>query len=234
MEALQDLDAEDVTRWAAWFDKEYQQLWDDVRRLVHRLSTDQNVDLAWHHVVMAVGNFKRQTPIEYFLPSLQGELQEVSTACVTVYFDERPIELDATTFKAWRKELTDVTGIGVPTATTILAALWPKEHAIFDRRVARSMTALQSPEQREAWKYSARADRTQKIPERDWPNYDVYLKAARATANALNVELQQLERALFMIDQEFKLDSSRSWDQLGEDMKARLHEEPKPKMRKTD
>ena len=91
---------------------------------------------------MAIGNFKRRggfiapaslgkpeqpadRPGEIVIPGLRED--DATVAC------EQP--------GSWQR-LTKVRGLGVPTATTVLAALWPSNHVIMDIRDTRAALGL--------------------------------------------------------------------------------------------
>jgi hypothetical protein len=104
-------------------------------------SETQSAVLAWHHLLLAVGNFKRRGGL-IMPPSLVGEVESErpdhfrihtsGTATLALKSDDQP---------TWRK-LTQVEGVGVPTATTLLSALWPGSHVIIDKRAMRAAIGL--------------------------------------------------------------------------------------------
>lgn len=138
-----------VTRLAtSWVSAgHWRQAWSDIEILAQRFlegDPDENgmATLAWHHLLLAVGNFKRRgglivparlrspravgtCPDEITIPGAAGELARL--AC----------EESAT----WPR-LTETPGLGVPTATTVLSALWPSRHVIIDTRDTRAALGL--------------------------------------------------------------------------------------------
>jgi len=116
--------------------------WEDIRYLARLVfaacqQSDKTAALSrWHHLLLAVGNYKRQagmvTP-----PNIAPKGFESSPAPTSQFVVPGTEEaLDRDDAESW-KVLTDMTrgkvkGLGVPTATTLLSALWPEDHLILD------------------------------------------------------------------------------------------------------
>jgi len=126
--------AVDISRWASrWNDTG---LWSDVLLLADRVwgasAADERV-LAWHHLLMAVGNFKRQGG-RRIMPAV--DLPPARPVSRTQTFDTptgMAVNVEALT--DWQRLQASLVGIATPTCTTLLAALWPGDHFVFDWRV---------------------------------------------------------------------------------------------------
>ena len=109
------------------------QLWQDVEWLASRLATAPDQRTAWHHFFLACGNFKRPGGTKIHPWSLSADdwtrTDEVPSTIVSL--DGRALSAEDPASWRW---LTEVRGVLVPTATTILSALWPGRHAIMDVR----------------------------------------------------------------------------------------------------
>jgi hypothetical protein len=123
-------------------------LWDDVLFLADRFwdaSEQESRLIGWHHLVLAVGNFKRQTGRRLRPPALQGQadrsqVHREGEQTLVPTLDGLTLRLDDS--KSWRMLSGTLPGAEVPTTTTILAALWPDQHFIFDWRVHAAANAL--------------------------------------------------------------------------------------------
>ncbi len=126
--------AERVGRWASrWTDTG---LWDEVLLLANRVwvaSSSSDQALAWHHLLLAVGNFKRQggrrirPAIE--LPAL-APVEPMNT-----FVTPTGVLVDVDAVASWEALSDSIPGVATPTCTTLLAALWPNRHFVFDWRV---------------------------------------------------------------------------------------------------
>jgi hypothetical protein len=123
----------------------YETLWRDVQAAadrVHRaLGTDQ--EWAWHHVLLAVANFKAQMPVfPARLPPLPvGEnFKRGDTLHVPV--PGGPLTLRSEDPRTWRELSERLSGLGVPRTTTVLSALWPGRHVIADWHALSAAVAL--------------------------------------------------------------------------------------------
>ena len=119
-------------------------LWGDVVWLgEHFWAATDPADRAirWHHVVLAVGNFKRpqvrwlrpcrlrRTPDP---PPTVGSFFETPTG-LRVHRDDRA---------SWESLRSSLAGADVSTTTALLAALWPSHHLVFDWRVRAAASGL--------------------------------------------------------------------------------------------
>lgn len=202
-----------IVDWAAAFGSDGEALWADTTSLASRfwaMSEDQDRQVAWHHLVMSVGNFKRQTPIH--IGECMATVPEVSAAPPEEVVVPGGSRLARDEAKSWRV-LTAVRGLGVATATTLLSALWPGTHVIIDRfawaaavglRASQGVSSrLRGPEDRKP------------LPDITWSDYDEYLPWVHATAHAAEVEPRAVERTLYQLPREVGKAESRSWRDYG-------------------
>jgi hypothetical protein len=120
-------------------------LWDDILRLADRAWTapdDSECRMRWHHLVMAVGNFKGQNgrrlrPARIAAVPVTAPAAGRDRFCVP----EGPAVIcdDA---ESWTRLQQSLGGAAAATTTTLLAALWPDSHHILDWRVLAAVTGL--------------------------------------------------------------------------------------------
>lgn len=121
-------------------------LWDDIvwlALLARASADDQERRMRWHHLVMAFGNFKRQGGRR-----LRPDPVSPATSLTAVVQSDnfpvpglgRPVEHDG--LDSWLLLENSLSGAGTATTTTLLAALWPGKHHIFDWRVAAAVAGL--------------------------------------------------------------------------------------------
>lgn len=213
------LERRQILDWGGAFGVDGKALWADSARLAARFwatPEGHNRQVAWHHLLMAVGNFKRQTPIH--VGECLVDLPDASS--------DPPAELvlpggprlgrdEAATWKA----LTDVPGLGVATATTLLSALWPGKHVIIDRRAWAAAVGLRASEGFTSRRVAPEDGR--RLPEITWEDYDEYLPWVRATASKHGVDLRDLERTLYQLPRNVPEAESRSWKEYGDLLRAR-------------
>lgn len=140
---LPGLAAEDVRRLSeSWDDGG---LWNDILWLADRFVASEGElrSVAWHHLVMAVGNFKRQAgrrlrPLKLADTDFVG-LSDRPLRVVVPGVEEPLVVDDSGT---WRQLNELLPGAGVATMTTLLSALWPDDHIVFDWRVHAAANAL--------------------------------------------------------------------------------------------
>jgi hypothetical protein len=156
------------------------------------------IEQRWHHLLMTAGNFKRQAPI-----NLGFQLQPVAPVpCPPFLLPGGPPSLPMITSTCGYEALDDITGIGVPTATTILSVLWPDEHLIVDRFDIYATVGL------------ALARRSGPVPQAalkawtqgtiSWGDYEWFRSTVNQTRRRFHpgdVSLLHLEKALFQLYQ---------------------------------
>jgi len=142
---LPGLDADAISRLAAqWHDEG---LWDDVSLLANALwAADGEGErrVRWHHVVLAVGNFKREGGRRLHPGRLADSYQREGDVAPPARFSVpgMSVVLDREDRGSWLDFMDSLSGAGPATTTTLLAALWPTRHFVFDRRVHAVTNAL--------------------------------------------------------------------------------------------
>lgn len=142
---LPGLDSDTIRRWAGTWDDGG--LWGDVEVLADRFwtSADGTERLTgWHHLVLAVGNFKRESgrrlrPAWLPLPLTRPAPRSSS---VLLPGTESPLLLGVDDVNSWIHLNVALPGAAVATTTTLLAALWPDRHFVFDWRVHAAANGL--------------------------------------------------------------------------------------------
>jgi hypothetical protein len=120
-------------------------LWDDILWLADQAWTapdDGERRMRWHHLVMAVGNFKRQNgrrlrPARIAVDPVASLAASRDRFCVP----EGP-EVICDDAESWARLEQSLDGAAAATTTTLLAALWPDSHHILDWRVLAAVTGL--------------------------------------------------------------------------------------------
>jgi hypothetical protein len=109
-------------------------------RLFDTVDTQGRCDAeTFHHLLMAVGNFKRQAG-DIHLPVDFAELAAKRRRKSLVLPGDLG-RLDRDDVASWQR-LERIPGLGIPTASCLLAALWPDSHAIMDVRDRRATIGL--------------------------------------------------------------------------------------------
>jgi hypothetical protein len=190
-------------------------LWADVLVLADRFwAASEGVSrlICWHHLVLAVGNLKRQTGRRLRPPALHGQadrsrVRRPSEVLVPTFDGLRRLRLNDP--KSWRLLSGALPGAGVPTTNTILAALWPDQHFIFDWRVHATANALRihaglgaTAEVEPASTYS---------PPLRFSDYELIRQWILETAARLKVQVTQVERSLYQLSRRAGTDKAETW-----------------------
>jgi len=182
-------------------------------------------ETVWHHLVLAVGNFKRQTPIRGIRLARLDTIAEPHTSFKVPEID---LTLGKDDSQSWRNLEDAVEGFGVPTTSTLLSALWPDYHVVIDRFAFRSAVALRASAgriSREGRTGEVGPDDTKALgDEVTWPDYDDYRRWVWCTAAAMGRNPVMVERFLYLV----RVDDSpgRSWARYGEDLRRKAEKGP--------
>jgi hypothetical protein len=160
---------------------------------------------------MAAGNFKRQAPIS--LPDLpdspHAEPLTGDGRRFTIEVKGRPKTVERDNPDSW-EHLTEIAGMGVATATTVLSALWPGYHVIADRRDIGAAIGL-AYEEAFGEKILRTAGYIGEIV--SWKRYRWFRPKIIAKAEAINVEAVHVERALYEVDLATETTSKTPWNE---------------------
>jgi hypothetical protein len=187
-------------------------LWNDVLWLSLRAweATDeaQRRD-RWHHLLMAVGNFKRQRGRRLHPPSV-APVDELTFAPRRADpFDVPGVgPIGPENLDGWLN--LGVDGVGDATLTTLLAALWPDRHHILDWRVLAAASALTLGSSNDFGFVSGGSS------EHIDPDVRRHYLAVRALLREVVDEcecltLTTLERALYRLTQQVGAQEDRTW-----------------------
>lgn len=183
-------------------------LWADVTTLAQLFfaaTDDEAATLRWHHLVLAIGNFKRQ-PGRRLRPAAlpPTELCSVTSSFVAPGCD---FVLGVGDPASWQALESGMRGAGTATVTTLLAALWPTEHFVFDWRVHAAAVALRMSDERSA---GGSVPVANDVP-LTMVQYAVVRAWLLATAAELDQPLTTIERALYRLSQQVPPATGRSW-----------------------
>lgn len=194
-------------------------LWDDIQVLANRFwaaRDDETRLVCWHHLVLAVGNFKRQ-PGRRLRPSPLTSLgvydQFVRTSEITVpSMDGQHIHVNDPL--TWDFLMRALPGARVATTTALLAALWPDQHIVFDRRVHWAANALRicsklSPSPGVEPSSSRWHDSTLN-------DYNLIRGWILTTAELLRMPPNMVERTLYILDRQVPSFKGETWSHYAE------------------
>jgi hypothetical protein len=177
-------------------------LWTDVQIIADTVHATQGVERcrAWHHLLLAAANFK--APVKMYAAALPGRVRPAHRPAgqvLQVPAGNGNLEISADDPMTWRALAAGISGLGIPRTTTVLAALWPRQHVIMDWRALSAALALAGS--RLGWEMS-RVDPLSTAPaEKTWQNYDWYRKAVIECAERLHRPPVDVERALYRLAQ---------------------------------
>lgn len=173
---------------------------DDARRLE-----------TWHHLVMAVGNFKRQGGTQICLLKAVSKdhvwpaPESVPSTCIVQTLTGQ-IKLDRDDPDSWKQLTTKkkaIQGLQVATATTLLSALWPGSHVIIDARDLNATIALNMSEVVSKGWLTPDSTKSLRVTwdKYDWMRTKLLGRIAALRDGGADVEAIQVERALYTLDQ---------------------------------
>jgi hypothetical protein len=186
-------------------------IWKDIEYLAERVFEVEHahgphgpeVRRQWHHLLLAVGNFKRQAGMIEPATVASDEPSKRPSRPSELRLPGTCARLDRDDPSTW-PSLTAIPGLGVPTATTLLSALWPGHHTIIDRR---DITAAVGLGRRSGWIGQA-LDKAWLPETLDWEWYEWLRSSIDATPGYTMV---QVERALYQLDRLTRPALGMSW-----------------------
>jgi hypothetical protein len=187
--------------------------WRNVRVLADRFmatvdATGRSDPETFHHLLLAVGNFKRQAG-DIHIPVELAELS-ISQQRESFKLPGGLGRLDKNDVATW-KGLEQIPGLGIPTASCLLAALWPDDHAIMDVFDRRAVVGIQVGRRSHT---NLRLD-TSWIPSHRWWFYDWFRRTVTLTAHAAECEPVLVERALYILGKRTARSLGGEWNQRG-------------------
>ena len=112
-------------------------LWSDVQLLadsVH-VSTGAARKLAWHHLLLAAGNYKAQAPLFVLaFPDTLEPRRVRREQTPAVRAGDNLLKVRAEAPSTWQELERRIHGLGISRTTAVLSALWPGQHSIMDWR----------------------------------------------------------------------------------------------------
>jgi len=194
------------------------QLWADIevvaQEFLAQVADHQQgsaVDASWHHLLMGIGNFKRSAGHIMDTPPLEPSGPTVDQ--LRFLIPGTALIVDSDEPQSW-SHLTDaVRGLGVPTATTLLSALWPGRHVIVDVRTTRAAVGLGAGLLWNAEEYD-----DARLPDRgdDSRYWDFYRRWYRETVLSTFQSRPVLaERSLYVLDRKTMDKLEPEWVEVG-------------------
>ena len=191
---------------AGWDDEG---LWDDVAWLGEHFwaATDPaERALRWHHLVLAVGNFKR--PRARWLTPCRLLGSGGGDPTVTTSFETPAgLRVDRDDEASWESLRGSLGGADVSTATGVLAALWPSHHFVFDWRVRDAAGGLRLAADLEPCNGVKPSIAGGESSPLDFEDYTL----VRGWLLAVGAPLIASQRALFCLSQKAGTEPNRPW-----------------------
>ena len=185
--------------------------WDDVAWLgEHFWAATDPADRAvrWHHVVLAVGNFKRPRTrwlCPCRLEGIPGQRPRVATSFET----PAGLRVDRDDRASWECLRSSLAGADVSTTAGLLAALWPSHHFMFDWRVRAAASGLRFAANLEPCPGVRPSISGGESSPLDFEDYIV----VRAWIEAVGLPLVVCQRALYCLSRKAGSEPSRPWSE---------------------
>jgi len=196
-------------------------LWDDVMWLSRQCwregSADQSA-MRWHHFVLAVGNFKRQAG--RMRPSSISDLPDCEAKPRDEFLTPSGLVLQRDSEDSWRELSDGFPGVALATTTTLLSALWPEDHFIFDWRVQVAADGIRF---HAGMPPTPKTQRELDTRKRHRPGFEDYMMV-RTWLKTVACPLRTSERALYRLSQKVGTVRGRSWSDYGKDIALRLQD----------
>jgi hypothetical protein len=186
-------------------------LWDDVAWLgEHFWAAGDAIDRAvrWHHVVLAVGNFKRPRA-RWLCPSRLEGIPGAQPTVASSFETPAGLRVDRDDRASWESLRSSLAGADVSTTASLLAALWPSHHFVFDWRVRVAASGLRLAANLEPCpgvKPSITGGESSPL------DFDDYLPV-RGWLQTLDPPLVVSQRALYRLSRKAGSEPSRPWSE---------------------
>lgn len=196
-------------------------LWADVCWLAERCWKNDDAEpltLRWHHLVLAVGNFKRQSG-RRLRPGRISDLSNAKVFAAEKFVLPSGLEIHRDNEESWRQLEIGLPGAALATTTTLLAALWPDDHFIFDWRVEAAANALRL---RAGLSTTSRPELEMSGRKRVASTFSDYSMVRRWVQTIEDCPMQSRERALYRLSQSVSTVRGRSWSAYAEAVASKL------------
>jgi hypothetical protein len=162
----------------------------------------------FHHLLLAVGNFKRQAGDIHLRVDFADLAAERRGESLVLPGDLGRLDRDGVA--SWQR-LDQIPGLGIPTASCLLAALWPDSHAIMDIYDRRALVGVQVGRH----SHNDRRLDVARVPSHEWWFYDWFRRTVTLTAQTADCEPVSVERALYILGARTASELGDKWEQQG-------------------
>jgi len=186
-------------------------LWDDVAWLggqVWAANDEADRAVRWHHLVVAAGNFKRPRARWLHpdrLAGISGQHPRIADSIDT----PAGLRVGRDDPASWESLRSSLVGADVSTTASLLAALWPRDHFVFDWRVRNAASGLRVAAGLEPCPAVTPAIAGGEASPLDFTDYTL----VRTWLDALELPLVVSQRALYCLSKKAGSDLSRPWSQ---------------------
>jgi hypothetical protein len=184
-------------------------LWDDVVLLGKRFwAASDPVDRAvrWHHLVLAVGNFKRPRT-RWLVPARLDGLPRQQCSTTNSFDTPSGVRVSIDDRTSWEALRESLVGADVSTVAHLLAALWPEHHVAFDWRVRVAASGLRLAGDLSVCPGLAPAVAGGESSPLDFDDYTL----VRGWLRAVDIPLIVSQRALYCLSRRAGSDPDRAW-----------------------
>lgn len=194
--------------------RDWLRAWQNITVLANRIfdtlgAQEQCDPETFHHLLLAVGNFKRQAGVIHLPVELADSVAGSRRESLVLPSGLGRLERDSEA--SWQR-LRIIPGLGsIPTASCLLAALWPDSHAIMDVLDRRAAVGLRIGRRSRT---DQRLD-TARIPGHEWWFYNWFRRTVTLTAEAADCDLVSVERALYILGSRTAGELGTKWELKG-------------------
>jgi hypothetical protein len=175
--------------------------------------------------LLAVGNFKRQGGVILYRTGDDAAQPELVPSTIEIPEVGRLLAEEEAPWESWERLRKSLHGIAIPTASTLLAALWPERHAIVDRLALTTAVGLAGRLGSWSGPVSSDGARQSGYPKdwlKLWSHYAWYREVVLSTAHEENREVLKVERALYRLGQDVDTRIARPWTEYADALEQHL------------
>jgi hypothetical protein len=187
-------------------------LWSDVEVLAAELHSADDADRpsALHHLITAILNVT--SPQKVYLPAVNRPgatdgLRQHSLMLTVA--PGREVKLSVDDPSSWQRLARQVSGLGIPRTTALLAALWPDQHVMIDWRAMYGAFALHGPAAGWPAPLPAADESGPQLP--SWERYDWFRTAVLQTAKEAQLPPARVEQALQLLAGAVDAEPTLAW-----------------------